>query len=530
MRGTSKKRIMWGMGLEEADEALIRSVGRNDFTLIMLPEGNVPSAKDMDRDEPSLVWIAKSSWDYLKKQPVNVTRHLEIVPRVLLLGGQYSMHELEDALDSGFTDVIKPPLTEARIRDVLMRAAETHNLYHDIIRMTREICLERELLERKNDILSFIVSFLSRATESLEPLEIMQSAQEDLALLLPITATGAVCWAPGAGRRFEAGLYVPVRQQHGAYDEWVTLLLASAEKLSSRSVDEYHTEYLAPAEAEAHVLPEAGKVVILPLKTGGETLGAFALLARNEIHLGKDQLQILKSAMRHLALALKNAMLYREVKQHADLDGLTLVHNRRHFDARLAEETERHIRYAQPFTLMMLDIDHFKPINDTYGHQAGDAVLKQLAGLLRSTLRTTDYVARYGGEEFVVILPYTPDEQAILLAERLRGTIETHSFSHEGVRIPVTVSIGLSPVPETQAQTAEQILGDADRALYRAKACGRNRVCSATQCHLSPSTGTARIRKDGRKQATQAGQTGDRPAVGRNGQGRTGNPKLAGNC
>lgn len=488
MRGNAKK-VMWGLGLEAEDKALIYRVGEANFTLISHPLGVIPDAAAMDNDEPCLVWLSKEAWDDLKTKPANSARHLEIVPRVLLLGGEYSMAELEEALDNGFTDVIKPPLTESRIKDVLLRTVETHNLYHDIIRMTREICLERELLERKNDILSFIVSFLARATESLDPLEILQGAQQELASLLSVSAINAACWTAGSGEMIETTLYIAAQEQHPAHKEWITLLLGSAEKLSGKQVCKHTIEYLTPAEDITSLMPEVGKIAILPLKTAGETIGALALLAKDDLHLGKDQVQILKSAMQHLALALKNAMLYKEMKHHADLDGLTQIHNRRHFDKRLQDEVNRHARYAQPLSLMMLDIDHFKKINDTYGHQAGDTVLKELAAMLCSALRTTDYVARYGGEEFTMILPHTPEDQAGILAERLREKIADFPFVHDGVRIPVTVSIGLSALYSNADADAVSILHDADKALYQAKHGGRNKVCTSTQCFRALAAG-----------------------------------------
>ncbi len=481
MRGTTKK-IMWGLGLHPEDEALLRHVSNAEFELVQVPMGTVPTAEDMDKDEPCIVWISKDAWDRIREMPTTSVRHLEIIPRVLLLGGDYNMSELEDALDNGFTDVIKPPLTESRIRDVLLRTVETHNLYHDIMRMTREICLERELLERKNDILSFIVSFLSRATESLDPLEILHNAQEDLATLLPVTALNAAFWTPCAGKKWDAKLYISAHEGHPAHREWTNLLLASADKLSGKTISSHTIEYIAPTEDVTNLMPEAGRVAILPLRTAGETIGAIALLSRSELHLGKDQVQILKSAMQHLALALKNALIYREMKQHADLDGLTLVNNRRHFDSRIKEEMERHARYGHPISLLMLDIDHFKSINDTYGHQAGDTVLKELAALLRTTLRTTDYVARYGGEEFALILPHTPEEQAATLAERLREKVAGYKFMHDTTIIPVTVSIGLSARDQDKETEAESIIHDADKALYQAKGTGRNRVCSSSHC------------------------------------------------
>ncbi len=504
MRGKNEHH-MWGMGLTVEDETRIRKAAEmipgKRFVLRTFPVGTVPDAKAMDADEPCIVWMSKHAWDAVQASSASA-RHLDIIPRVLLLGGSYTLSELESALESGFSDVIKPPLTELRVRSVLMRTVETQHLYHDIMRMTREICLERELLERKNEMLSFIAAFLAHATESLEPLEIFTRAQEDLTMLLPVAALSAICWSPGteqgmedATHALDASLYISAMPGLATYDTLHTLLVGSAERLTGKTVISRQTDYLAPTLPLADAAPEAGRVAVLPLQIAGETIGAVSLLANEDLQLGRDQIQLLKSAMQHLALAIRNAMLYHEVKQHADLDGLTLVHNRRHFAKRLREEMDRHQRYDTPLALMMLDIDLFKDINDNYGHLAGDAVLKELAALLRGTLRSTDYVARYGGEEFVILLPHTTLEQAGRLAERLRDTVACYAFMTDNARMPVTVSIGVAALegqtaPESSGSAtsadlsgpAQMFVSEADMALYTAKTMGRNTV------RLAPAT------------------------------------------
>jgi diguanylate cyclase (GGDEF)-like protein len=155
---------------------------------------------------------------------------------------------------------------------------------------------------------------------------------------------------------------------------------------------------------------------------------------------------------------------------------LTGIANRRHWDWRLAEEIARAQRYRYPVAVLMVDIDHFKRVNDTHGHQVGDEVLRQVAERLRSTLRRTDFLARYGGEEFGIIAPQTALEAAKVLAERLRRAIAREPIQvNNELSIPLTISVGVAVFPE-HGQNESDLVAAADAALYRAKQDGRNCV------------------------------------------------------
>jgi len=208
--------------------------------------------------------------------------------------------------------------------------------------------------------------------------------------------------------------------------------------------------------------------------------------------LGKDQVQALFAATNHLALALKNAVLFHRVKSRADHDGLTRLHNRRAFDERLTEEMRRHQRYGQPMSLLMCDIDHFKGVNDTYGHLTGDHVLREVGRLLVETLRSTDFSARFGGEEFVVILPQTDEQQAFALAERLRNGIANLRFSQNGQSFGITVSIGVAHLQPGDLSRRRGLLKKVDQALYQAKRQGRNQVFSPLEPPTLEAVRTAR--------------------------------------
>jgi diguanylate cyclase (GGDEF)-like protein len=157
-------------------------------------------------------------------------------------------------------------------------------------------------------------------------------------------------------------------------------------------------------------------------------------------------------------------------------DGLTGVFNKAYFSARLEQEFAYTARHGTTLALAVLDLDHFKRVNDTYGHAAGDHVLKSLCRLVEAGVRQEDVFARYGGEEFVILMRLGANVAA-RLADRVRGAVAEHSITFEGNRIPVTVSIGVAVAPDEEISSPAELFAKADAALYRAKRAGRNRVC-----------------------------------------------------
>lgn len=171
--------------------------------------------------------------------------------------------------------------------------------------------------------------------------------------------------------------------------------------------------------------------------------------------------------------------LEEELTRQAHIDYLTGVYNRRHFMARAEQELHRAIRYSSPLSMLMLDIDHFKKINDRYGHKIGDVVLKVVASVCQSTLRSVDILGRMGGEEFAVLLPETDKASAIDVAERLRQAIAaTNVPLEEGLPVQFSASIGISSLSSAD-DNIDVLLNHADSALYEAKNSGRNKVCAA---------------------------------------------------
>jgi len=184
----------------------------------------------------------------------------------------------------------------------------------------------------------------------------------------------------------------------------------------------------------------------------------------------------------HLKLRKLQAELVRantELQRLTQIDPLTDVSNRRHLSSKLEEEYGRARRYDRPLSLGLLDLDHFKRLNDSFGHQAGDLALVEVAKIIKTTLRCHDLVARYGGEEFAMLLPETPADRAILAFERVRTAIERAEIRFDGVRLPVTASLGVASFPHHLVSKASDFITLADAALYDAKRSGRNRVVAA---------------------------------------------------
>ncbi|MDO8680805.1 MAG: diguanylate cyclase [Acidobacteriota bacterium] len=230
--------------------------------------------------------------------------------------------------------------------------------------------------------------------------------------------------------------------------------------------------------------------VCLPLTSRNHRLGVTYFYRTDRDTFTPAEIELLTTFAVLAAQAIDNARLYAQSQEHARTDALTSLDNRREFQRRLDEEIERALRHDRPLSLLMLDLDHFKRVNDTYGHPAGDEVLRAIAARIRAEIRPTDRAARYGGEEFVAILPETPAAGARVVAERMRRAVAGAPFRlPDGREIGVTVSIGVLCCPD-DANGSQRVVEHADQALYIAKETGRNRVV------LYQETLKAQIEKD----------------------------------
>jgi two-component system, cell cycle response regulator len=226
-------------------------------------------------------------------------------------------------------------------------------------------------------------------------------------------------------------------------------------------------------------------VAILPLRRRGRYLGSLQLGSmdrdRFSDQMGTDFLERLGSV---LSVCLENTLNFELLRRTSLIDTLTGVNNRRFFDQRIGEEIDRVQRSGESLSCLFLDIDYFKAVNDTYGHQAGDRVLAEIAGVIRSQLRNNDVLARYGGEEFVSLLSGASESTAIEVGERIRQRVENHALvTPDDKRTTITISIGIATfVPDQYGKGNKfdpaHLIECADHALYGAKSSGRNRVVS----------------------------------------------------
>lgn len=201
-------------------------------------------------------------------------------------------------------------------------------------------------------------------------------------------------------------------------------------------------------------------------------LGKLTMTRRKRF--SNEEISIVEFLASTLVFPLKNALMYEEALSKALTDELTGMGNKRALQSCLHRETERSIRRKQPLSTLVIDIDHFKKVNDTHGHRAGDAILKQFGSLIQENLRKTDLSFRYGGEEFVLILEETDKERAIQTAERLREAVQECRFLFDELTIPVSASFGCATYK--LGETMDSFIERADQALYLAKNSGRNTV------------------------------------------------------
>jgi len=245
-------------------------------------------------------------------------------------------------------------------------------------------------------------------------------------------------------------------------------------------------------ENKLHMLQDIDYGLLVPLIVENEPLGVIvSFLAKSSFQFLKNDVRLLEALTGQTSIALGSAVQ----SELAVLDRLTKIYNHAYFESRLEQEIARSDRYKYPVALLMIDIDYFKRINDTYGHQYGDMLLKEVALTIKSNIRVVDLCARYGGEEFAVILPESDLTSAskredvhkieeaggaLAKAEHLRKLLEEMSLAtSDGSRIKVTVSIGIGikRFPEGEGLTKEGLIKEADKQLYRAKREGRNKVC-----------------------------------------------------
>jgi diguanylate cyclase (GGDEF)-like protein len=217
---------------------------------------------------------------------------------------------------------------------------------------------------------------------------------------------------------------------------------------------------------------QTNSIIAVPLTVKGEVIGVLEAINKKNGDFNPFDLEMLHYISTQSAIAFKNAELY----DMANKDGMTKLYSNKYFRERLNEEWQRSIRYNHPLSLVIFDIDNFKIFNNTYGHQAGDMVIKEVAKIIIANSRAIDIPCRYGGEEFTIIFPETSSNEAVIVIERIREKVEKINLAYNDAFLKLTVSGGLASIPELSTVNCEEFIEMADKALYNSKKTGKNKI------------------------------------------------------
>lgn len=334
--------------------------------------------------------------------------------------------------------------------------------------MSKNIQANIKEIESKGFELSVLYAIVKKISESIY-LEELKLVVADLLIEL-MHCDRCIVITPS----LKAGLYEVTDMHKGREPLKSRLNLAALPETSEREGEEIKALFLrwVNDDLDAPVLSADALMACLPLIIRDSRLGMIVAVRDAANPFDEEGFRLVAVAKDHLAVAFENARLY----TLAITDELTHLFTIRHFQTQMEVEISRFLRYGQKCSLLMLDIDRFKAVNDTYGHPAGDKVLKEVAAVIRHNLREIDIPCRYGGEEFTVILPGTSENGAKLVAERIRKSLASTIIQlDDGQEISVTISIGGACCPDHGSEVKELVV-TADKALYRAKDLGRNRV------------------------------------------------------
>jgi diguanylate cyclase (GGDEF)-like protein len=342
------------------------------------------------------------------------------------------------------------------------------------------------LLTRSQDLtreLRRLLDMSGELSESLDPRQVANLMAGHLARAMGVDECAISYWDRPSGRIESLGYFPPLPPEElQPYFEIANFpeTLRVLERGVTAIVD---TGDPLADKAEVELLKRDGMrmLVMLPLVAKGQAIGLVELFSKSAVTWDSQQLEVARTMANEAAMALENARLYEDARKRADRDPLTGFFNHRYLHERMGEEVVRAQRNKQPLSVLMLDLDDFKLVNDTFGHLFGDRVLTWAAELIKATLRASDVPARYGGDEFAVILPETDAGEAAHAVTRIVEAFRDQPFvGEQRGPVPIAASIGTATFP-ADGRTATELIASADRALYQVKRDGRGSAAGATR-------------------------------------------------
>jgi diguanylate cyclase (GGDEF)-like protein len=393
------------------------------------------------------------------------------LPSVAVINGARVKTEIEDAIRCRVRNYVRGPYVEEDLEYKLESAIRERDAYAEMEDTVKN-------LEAIVDLTQWILA-------TLDPKELLFRMVTKIAEVIPVTRCSVikVDWIHRSAfvvASFEDPEMAGMRLSLKKYPE-IVHALKSKEPVVIRNVS---TDPLMAGVREALVPLGIRSILVVPIFLRTKVIGTlFIRTSRADHSFSAQEVRLLKALADASANVLHNAFLYEQIEDEkarleklSITDFLTGIFNVRYFYHRIIEEFSRSLRYALPVSCLMVDIDHFKRINDSYGHKTGDIVLKEFASQLKKRSRKSDVVSRYGGEEFVLLLPQTDAAGAVAEAERIREFVKKHRFRSLGNGQKLTVSIGVAVYPHRKIKTHDDLIALADDALFKAKNRGRDRV------------------------------------------------------
>lgn len=403
-----------------------------------------------------------------------MTAHKEPVPIIMVTGSGDEGIAVE-AMKMGASDYV--------IKDVDGR-------YLDLLPVVIEQVLQKRLLQRerqdainalyrRNQDLALLHETSHLVTSRLEMGQVLEQLLRQAAEIVKAEAGSVWLWESNGSDWLGCRALL----HHGTIHSATDLRLPVGEGIIGWVAQNKKTELINNFPGHLHFAPDLGEfpdieiynVIAAPIQIREAVLGVLVVSNKIQGSFDENDLFLVETLASTAAIAIENARLFAEVQRLSNMDDLTGLYNRRHFFALAEQEFQRAMRYGSEFGIIMLDVDHFKLVNDNHGHLAGDLVLKAVAIDIRHSVREVDIVGRYGGEEFIILLPQANLFTAGKTAERLRSLVEKNRYQAVEGGLQITISAGVASFAK-DSPNIEAILALADHFLYQAKTSGRNKV------------------------------------------------------